>query len=334
MEAKELSEEIVTKIQLYNDLVKKTVSVQCVLSHRLKQATRNVQSLHEEPLPTSAKTKIKEYVDKFTQFEKLGIILAQVKPLKQKKSFSCSDLRWFNDITSRFENNFRKFFPKESMGYNERRMAEEPGSQLQGDIKIKRRRYIDDVASDKSSEEVSFRKRKRRRKKTHLSSSESNDSESEKENKQVLTKKLIKKIKNKRAGALVDTGTIETLSVGDIDQFDDKRYRYITVKSKRLPKLNMRIKLDYPTKKNIPKDILVPGNKYEITSAKIFNLSQNSPSWITLRPGKVKVHKKAKGYLSYTEFSRKIKFSSTDDESEVDIKRKRRTKASSSSSSI
>ena len=138
MEAKELSNEIVTKIQLFNDLVKKTVSVQRVLSHRLKQATQNVHSLHEEPLPTSAKTKIKEYRDKFTQFEKLGIIIAQVKPLKQKKSFSCSDLRWFNDITSRFENNFRKFFPKESLGYNERHMADEPGSQLQGAIKIKR----------------------------------------------------------------------------------------------------------------------------------------------------------------------------------------------------
>ena len=162
-------------------------------------------------------------------------------------------------------------------------------------------------------------------------SSDSNNNSSGKENKKLLSKKLVKSIRNDRKGAIVNSGELETLSVGDIDQFDMKRYRYVEVKSKLVPKYQMRVKLDYPLQQNIPKDVLVPGNKYHITDAKIFNLSRISPPWITLRPGIVKMHKTERSYISYKKFSRNSKRRRYDERNLR--KRKRRKQRSSSNSS-
>ena len=129
------------------------------------------------------------------------------------------------------------------------------------------------------------------------------------------------------------TGTLETLSIGEIDQYDSKRYRYIEVKSKLLPKLKMRLKVDYPMSSHIPKDILVPGNKYNIIDAKVFNLSRSSPSWITIRAGRIQVHKTAEDYLSYKKYLRKSKRSTSDVERMHRRKRRKRRVSSSMSCS-
>ena len=161
-------------------------------------------------------------------------------------------------------------------------------------------------------------------------STDSDESSSQDENNKFLTKALMKAIKNDRNGAIVNSAELETVSVGKIDQFDTKRYRYIEVKSKLLPKKNIRVKIDYPIAKHIPKDILVPGNKYHILDAKVFNLSRNTPSWITIRAGRVQIHKTAKGYLSYKKFCRNSKKNRNN---ETKRKKKRRKYNVSSSSS-
>ena len=191
-----------------------------------------------------------------------------------------------------------------------------------------------ETTTDEESEDNQFFNRS---KGTSLSkyreSTESDGSSSSKENKRFLSKKIIKSIKSDRKGAIVDSGQLKTLSVGEIDQFDTKRYRYVEVKSKLLPKENIRVKLDYPLSKNIPKDILVPGNKYQIFDAKIFNLSKSTPSWVTLRPGRIKVSKTAKGYLSYKKYDRRSKRHSTDEKTKRKGKRSKYSLSSSISCS-
>ena len=162
-------------------------------------------------------------------------------------------------------------------------------------------------------------------------SSDSDNDSSVKENKTPLSKNLVRRIKNDRNGAIVDSGDLETISVGDIDSFDTKRCRYVEVKSKILPKHYMRIKLDYPLRRHVPKDILVPGNKYHIIDAKIFNLSKTSPAWVTLRLGTVKIHTYDKAYTSYKNFYRKSKRHSNEQRKSRKIKRRKRRRSSSSS---
>ena len=230
-----------------------------------------------------------------------------------------------------FKRNNQKVAPSETLSLHENVTILKERLHEQKKVKKKRPSTSDMFTNDESTDNDEFYySNEGSRDNSNRDNTDSSESCSQDENNTFLSKALIKAIKNDRNGAIVNSGELETVSVGKIDQYDTKRYRYLEVKSKLVPKKNIRVKIDYPIAKHIPKDILVPGNKYHILDAKVFNLSRNTPSWITIRAGRVQIHKTAKGYLSYKKFCRNSKKNRNN---ETKRKKKRRKYNVSSSSS-
>ena len=116
--SKKQAEEILKQIAMHNKVIERAISIENVVCRRMKQTLEKVKLLQKGPFPPEAESKLKQFEEKFTNFEKLGVIVAQMVPSKQKVLFPNShDTQNFNDITSRFKNAFPQLIQTDAIEF-------------------------------------------------------------------------------------------------------------------------------------------------------------------------------------------------------------------------
>ena len=88
----------------------------------------------------------------------------------------------------------------------------------------------------------------------------------------------------------------------DVSNFGNGDFRYIIVHAEDIPTHQCRIKMTEPHPMNVMKDILVPGNRYKIKEAKVFNNSKVYPLCVTFRIGEggITMDQSKPNYIPYT----------------------------------
>ena len=79
IEARKHAEEILKLIETYNKVAQEVMSLQKIISRNMKDAITNAESLDNQPLPLPVRIKMEQYKEKYTTFEKIGLITGQVK---------------------------------------------------------------------------------------------------------------------------------------------------------------------------------------------------------------------------------------------------------------